>query len=141
MKNQISLIIVEDDLDEQQLLKEALEATDHFIVLNMASHRNDLLKVLTVTIPDAILCAYHLPAENGVEILKELKNDNRYANIPFIFVDNGYDETYRNAANALEPAGFLSRPVSADGYQNFETNLYDILKPLKNDAPIDEIKG
>jgi CheY-like chemotaxis protein len=141
MKNQISLIIVEDDLDEQQLLKETLEATGHFIVLNMASHRNGLMNALTANIPDAILCAYHLPAQNGVEILKELKEHNTYASIPFIIVDNGYDETYKNTAAQLEPTGFLSRPVSAEGYQNFETNLYDLLKPLKGDAQIDQIKG
>lgn len=141
MKNPISLIIVEDDLDEQQLLKEALETPGHFSVINMAAHRNELMKALSSAIPDAILCAYHLPALSGVDILKELKGNNEYASIPFILVDNGYDETYKNAAMQLEPAGILSRPVSADGYQNFENNLYELLKPLKEDTHIDEIKG
>lgn len=141
MKNQISLIVVEDDLDEQQLLKEALEASGHFSVIYMASHRNELMKQLGSNIPDAILCAYHLPAQNGVEILKELKASDTYAAISFVLVDNGYDESYKSEASKLDPAGFLARPVSIDGYQNFENNLYEILKPLKEDVPIDEIKG
>lgn len=51
-----------------------------------------LFDILETTIPDVILLDINMPEVNGFEILAALKADERYADIPVIFLSGQHDK-------------------------------------------------
>ncbi len=64
--------------------------------------------------PDLILLDYDMPVCDGRETFDKLKEDERYRDIPVIFL-TGVNERQRiQAVLAMEPAGYLLKPVTKD---------------------------
>src|SRR5688572_548563 len=83
------LIIVEDDIDDQDIIKEVFESLGLSNTLLLFSDGYDALRYLKTTTdqPFLILCDINLPKLNGLE-LRELINADpwlRRKSVPFIF--------------------------------------------------------
>jgi two-component system cell cycle response regulator len=71
MSNQLRLLIVEDDADQRELMRDTLE--DRFgkgVVLGVNSAREALAQDLATF--DMVLCDYNLPDRNGMDVLAEI---------------------------------------------------------------------
>src|SRR5215471_6384248 len=81
-----TILLGEDDPDDQEILAEVLSDLDNRFTLMPISNGINLLEYLnTLTddlLPSLILLDYNLPMLNGAEILKSLSEDNRYSSIP-----------------------------------------------------------
>ncbi|MEG2395906.1 MAG: response regulator transcription factor [Oscillospiraceae bacterium] len=75
---------VEDDNSIRELVIYTLKSTG-FEAVGLSSG-DELLEVLKKEMPELLLLDIMLPNENGIEILKKLKNDNKYKKIPIIMV-------------------------------------------------------
>ncbi|MEG1835553.1 MAG: response regulator transcription factor [Oscillospiraceae bacterium] len=75
---------VEDDNSIRELVIYTLKSTG-FEAVGISSG-DELLEVLKKEMPELLLLDIMLPNENGIEILKKLKNDNKYKKIPIIMV-------------------------------------------------------
>ncbi|MEG2080986.1 MAG: response regulator transcription factor [Oscillospiraceae bacterium] len=75
---------VEDDSSIRELVIYTLKSTG-FEAVGISSG-DELLEVLKKEMPELLLLDIMLPNENGIEILKKLKNDNKYKKIPIIMV-------------------------------------------------------
>jgi len=71
------ILIGEDDLDDQELLKEIILSIDGSYSLEFASNGPQLLAYLNKNavghLPCLIVLDYNMPGSNGAEILKELE--------------------------------------------------------------------
>ena len=76
------ILVAEDDIDDQELLQQALLAVnpgvDIIFITNGNTFRVHLEDLEDNSLPDLILLDYNLPEINGVEILKLLEVNNRY---------------------------------------------------------------
>ncbi|MEG0547068.1 MAG: response regulator transcription factor [Oscillospiraceae bacterium] len=75
---------VEDDNSIRELVIYTLKSTG-FEAVGLSSG-DELLEVLKKETPELLLLDIMLPNENGIEILKKLKNDDKYKKIPIIMV-------------------------------------------------------
>jgi putative two-component system response regulator len=99
-----------DDSDMSLLLaKEALE--DHYRVLTVPSGEK-MFKLLEKVIPDLILLDIEMPGMDGFEVLKKLKTNPLYNNIPVIFLTNYREESVETFGFELGVVDFISKPFS-----------------------------
>ena len=78
------ILIVDDEPFNLDLLEQAL--TDQGYVTERATDGVDALKKVEPFKPDVILLDYMMPRMNGVEVVEQLRKDERYKAIPVILL-------------------------------------------------------
>jgi CheY-like chemotaxis protein len=120
------IIIIEDDIDDQYILRRALieaKAFNQLIFFEDGPAAFEYLKTM-VTQPFIILCDVNLPKQSGIEFKTDIDNDSglRAMSIPFIFYSTyvsqyAINEAYKN----LTVQGFFQK-------NNTYHELKDIIK-------------
>ena len=103
------IIIVDDvisNLDQARLI------LDPYYQVYPAASAKTMFKFLDKFVPDLILLDIEMPDINGYEAIKMLKADNRYINIPVIFLSAKCDEESEQYGKELGAAAFISKPFS-----------------------------
>ena len=105
MKN---IFLAEDDADDRMFFEDALNEVDIPTQLTISNNGLELmsnLDILTVhPPPDVIFLDLNMPFKNGLECLKEMKNEEKLKDI-FVAIystsdhENDVDETFKNGAN------------------------------------------
>lgn len=116
------IVVVEDDNDDLDILKEALrenEVGNELICFSNGPDAFDYLKNTTQQ-PFLILCDVNLPRQNGIEFKTQIDSDEylRQKSVPFIFYSTyvsqyAVNEAYKN----LTVQGFFQKN---DTYQEFK---------------------
>jgi len=110
------ILIGEDDLDDQEFLKEIFISIDDSFRLIFASNGPEVLSLLEkiedVELPCLIVLDYNMPGSNGAEILKELKDNSRYDPIPKIIWSTSRSDTYKDICLEMGANDYLVKPSS-----------------------------
>jgi two-component system, response regulator len=127
------ILIVEDEDAHAELTKRALRKAGNESVIDVVSDGEEALDYLfnrgrfsdknKYVIPELILLDIRLPGINGIEVLKEIKNNTIFRQIVVIMLstsDRREDicESYFNYANS-----YIKKPV---GYKEFEEKVRQI---------------
>jgi len=105
------IMMVDDDLVILKIGRQFLK--DKYEVFPLPTAEK-LFTALEKVIPDVILLDVFMPEVNGVEVIKRLKTDVRYAGIPVIFVSSANDDQSVFEQFKLGAYSTLSKPFSAD---------------------------
>ncbi|SRR5258706_4249325 len=118
MPNSKLILVGEDDLDDQEFLKEIFISIDNSYTLIFASNGPELLSLLEKSdasyLPCLIVLDYNMPGSNGAEILRELKNDRRYDSIPKIIWSTSRSDTYREICLEMGANEYLVKPTNVN---------------------------
>jgi len=110
------ILLGEDDLDDQELLKEVFASVDGSYRLLFANTGEQVLSSLSKLHDDQLPCLivldYNMPGPNGADILKELKKEPRYENIPRIIWSTSGSDTFKNICLQLGAVDYLIKPSS-----------------------------
>lgn len=117
-KNGKVILIIEDDADFAQYIKEVNESMG-FDTLMAGSGRKGLELAKTTKV-DGILLDITLPDMSGVEVLRELKSTVELKKIP-VHVISAMDED--NELRTMGAFGFNKKPVEEDDISEIITNL------------------
>lgn len=114
-----TIFLAEDDIDDQEFLKEALHAIDASVQLVSFStgikFMNGLSETSDEKLPDLIVLDYNIPELNGAEILEQLAKQERYAAIPKLVWSTSDSELYRQNCLAFGAKAYLVKPSSISG--------------------------
>lgn len=140
-----NILIVEDHPDIMRFLKEILEKEYNLI---FAKSYSDALKKMKNNYPDLILSDIMLPDETGIELLKTVKNNSQFNQIPVLLLsaldtEESIIEGMRHMADA-----YLTKPFKVDHLKAVVANLIlsrqklkeqygSLLKPSGNKTEID----
>jgi CheY-like chemotaxis protein len=120
--NSITILIADDDADDRQMTKEALEenyllndlrfVTDGEELMNYLYRKGEYSDPKNSPRPGLILLDLNMPKKDGREALKEIKSDPELKSIPVIVLTTSKAEgdilkTYNLGVNC-----FISKPVS-----------------------------
>lgn len=108
-KNTYTLLIIEDDAFQQELLKIWLEAENYTVLI--AASGEQALEILATHKPDLILLDLVLPKVDGFQVAKQLKEDAETRQIPIIVVTAIDDQNKRIEVLKIGVDDFLSKPV------------------------------
>lgn len=102
-------MIVDDDRTTVKLLKTLLEL-DGFEV-SVAARGGDVMEIANQSQPDIFLLDYHLSDMDGVDVLRQLRGGERFAETPVIVTSglNVKDEVMQVGASA-----FLVKPFEPE---------------------------
>ncbi len=105
------ILCIDDEVDFRGALAEFLLAWGHEVI--EADNGVDGLAAALDDRPSLIICDRMMPRLSGFELLQSLRADHRWAaEIPFIFLTALSDARDRRSAADLEPAAYITKPVS-----------------------------
>lgn len=115
----IQILIIEDNLDDVELVREAFRSTQLNYHLTVINNGEDALSHLRregngsgVALPNIILLDLNLPGKDGRELLAEIKADRKLRRIPVIVL--AASQSDQDIANAYEQQanGYIAKPFS-----------------------------
>ena len=108
------ILIGEDDIDDQDFLKEVFTSVDNSFVLTFITNGNNLISYVEKLPDDHLPCLfvmdYNMPGLNGAELLNELKKNKRYSRIPKMIWSTSNSEMYRNICLDLGANDYVIKP-------------------------------
>jgi CheY-like chemotaxis protein len=108
------ILIIDDDLDDLEMIKEAAEKVNIKRPIHFFSSGKEFMDFLKETshAPFLILSDVNLPSETGFDIRKRIYDDAqlRYKTVPFIFWSTAASEKQIQFAYDLPAQGFFVKP-------------------------------
>ena len=113
----IRVYLADDDEDDCILFQEALAEVNDKIDLVISRDGEELMETLEENVPPPPLVLFldlNMPRKSGLECLKEMKQNEKFKNIPIVIfstsADSGYiEKTFDHGANyyARKPGTFI----------------------------------
>lgn len=124
------ILIAENDVDEQDFLKEGFDSSDFFEVIGMAINANALylkLEEIKLNLPDLILTDLNMEGQNGYDVLRFLNSHPAFSTIPVVVYSSSLLDSVVTKCLELGAKQVLMKPSSLDGYQKFPAKLYELM--------------
>ncbi len=115
--NRKKILIVDDDRQVSLALSVRLKAADYDV--DVAGDGESGLAKLAAGAhqwarrPDVVLLDMRMPGIDGLEVMRQMKQDPRLADIPVIFVSANAQETAKRAALGAGGQFFLEKPFES----------------------------
>ncbi len=128
----LEILLVEDDIGDIELTKEALEESKLQINLNVVRDGVEAIAYLrregefsNAIAPDLILLDLNLPRMDGREVLQEMKSDNRLRHIPVVVLttsdtDEDILSSYNLGANC-----YVNKPLGLEEFTKIVRSIED----------------
>lgn len=120
------IIIIEDDIDDQEILKSAFESLECKNEVIFFANGEEALSYLTLTEiePFIIFSDINMPRLNGMELRAKIheNEDLRLKSIPYLFFSTSAEQTHVVDAYSKSIQGFFIKP----------SNFYEIRETLKS---------
>jgi response regulator RpfG family c-di-GMP phosphodiesterase len=113
MTSHVKCLLIDDDTDDHEIFKIALEAIDKSIFCDCINESIDAIEKLktdTSFIPKIIFVDMNMPAMNGVECLAEIKKIEHLKKVPVIFYSTFADPGKVVEMKELGAADYFEKP-------------------------------
>lgn len=124
------IMLVEDNLGDVYLTKEAFKSAHFKYNLHIAKDGDEALQMLNkkgsfkkVPKPDLILLDLNLPKVDGRELLEIIKSDKKLKNIPVIILSGSATDTDITTSYNLHANSYLVKPDNFDDYKEIITSI------------------
>jgi len=108
------ILLGEDDIDDEELLKELFSSVDGSFELTFINNGRQLIEHLESLsdnhLPCLLILDYNMPELSGADILENLNTKDRYAHIPKIIWSTSGTETYRKKCLDLGAQDYIIKP-------------------------------
>lgn len=108
-----TLLLVDDDPDDQEFFKLALQSIREEITFATAGNGQEALDLLRTQscMPDLIFLDMNMPLMNGLTFLEKIKATTDLRHIPVIIYTTSDEKQEKNLATALGAADFVTKPT------------------------------
>jgi CheY-like chemotaxis protein len=128
----ISVFLAEDDIDDQELLIEAFAGHNEKIKVTTATNGKKALTILEGLkdneLPCLIVLDYNLPEINGGEILKILKGNERFADIPKVVWSTSNSPQYKQICLNCGASAYFVKPSEISGIEKLAKEMLGFCK-------------
>lgn len=129
----MTILYADDDVDDCELVVEALEKIDPKINCVMANDGLDALRILNEDdkLPDYIFLDVNMPVMDGKNCLIELKKDDRLKEIPVVIYSTTQDRDEIQELYAIGASEFLKKPNT---FADLCVSLKAVIGKLQSEA-------
>jgi CheY-like chemotaxis protein len=111
------VLLVEDDMIELTMMNRALKDLNHDnFELTHAANGEIALEHLKTFKPNLIILDLSMPKMNGIELLKEIKNDSQLRQIPIVIFTSSGDLHDKQLCYELGASGYIVKPIEYKKY-------------------------
>ena len=109
----IKILVADDYAATRDLIRAILRATG-FTNIFQAENGQEAIQRIYSEQPQLVICDWNMPIANGLEVLKAVRSDSRFVDLPFIMLTA---EAYRESISAAVQAGvseYIAKPFTAE---------------------------
>jgi twitching motility two-component system response regulator PilH len=106
------IVIVDDSYAELQLIEGLLKAGNHTVVSYLNAEK--LEEKLAVERPDLIILDVVMPGRNGFQTCRDLKNDERFKDIPVVLCTSKSQESDRFWGQQQGANAYIVKPFKSE---------------------------
>lgn len=109
MNTYISILLVEDDLDDQFLFTEAISEIENTSLYGIANNGNEALAKLEASahLPDLIFTDINMPGMGGIECLTKIMRNPQTKDIPVVVLSSSVEQA--GLAHLLGAKAFIEK--------------------------------
>jgi CheY-like chemotaxis protein len=104
------VLVADDKSPGRELIRTILEQSGHLVF--EASDGAEALRSARELVPDLIILDLHMPLLDGFGVLKELKQDQRFAATPIIALTASAMQGDRERALSAGFTAYIAKPIS-----------------------------
>lgn len=129
----ISILLVEDDPDDVELMQEALKDNNIDFQLQSISQGDHVIPHLQLCkiFPEIIVLDLNLPKLHGREVLSRLKESDLFKDIPVVILTTSSSSMEREYCLNAGAASFISKPSTVDGFNHTVAKIVSIARPVE----------
>ena len=139
-EKKINVLLADDDEDDRDLFKEAVEEVQNNAVVTTVNDGDSLMRTLKdpkKSLPDIIFLDINMPCKNGQECLREIKETQHLKDIPVVIYSTSarpdlVDDTFKTGARY-----YIQKP---DSYKGIKEIAKKILTEKLNDLKVNPSK-
>ena len=121
MREKFIIVVADDDLDDQQIIKEGLRDCRVKVEINSVYNGLQLMDYLLgreayrniKELPDLILLDLNMPLMDGFDVLREIRSKEKLKRIPLFVITTSRNAEHRSRALELGANGFYSKGSSS----------------------------
>jgi CheY-like chemotaxis protein len=118
-----TILLVEDDQDDQELFVDALRGINDTISYEIVANGQEALdRLQNGLIPALIFMDINMPVMNGLECLTEIANNPKMSKIPVVMLSSSIQ--YHKEVVALGAIGFIEKTINPI---NFRSGLAQVI--------------
>jgi CheY-like chemotaxis protein len=125
-----NIFLAEDDIDDQEFLKDALESLDHSIRVDIANTGEKALNYLdTISdeeLPCLVILDYNLPQISGFELLKHLNTTPRFNKITKVVWSTSNSPYYQETCLASGAKAYFIKPSDMSGIKKLAEKMLEL---------------
>ncbi len=131
--NYIEILLVEDNPRDAELMIRALKKRNlvnrlfHVIdgveALDFLFHRGNFAEKQNTASPKVIFLDLKLPKMNGLEVLKEIKSNEKTKRIPVVIVTSSQQDPDIKRSYELGANSYIVKPVNFESFSEVMSNL------------------
>lgn len=128
----VQILLVEDNVGDIRLTKEALKEAKVRNILEAVIDGDEAMKYLRkqgkyakALKPDVIMLDLNLPKKNGLEVLKEIKEDPALRRIPVVILTTSKAETDIVRSYDLHANCYVTKPVDLEQFLEVVRSIED----------------
>ena len=130
------IFLAEDDIDDQELLIDALTAQNDRLKVLTASNGKKAITCLEnlpdESLPCLIVLDYNLPEINGGQILQSLCGNDRYHAIPKVVWSTSNSHVYRQLCLDLGAKAYFVKPSNLSDVKSLAREMLRFCEASKN---------
>ncbi|MFT2008437.1 response regulator [Pontibacter sp. 13R65] len=127
----VNILLVEDDYLDIMNVERELKKINVNHPIHVARNGKDALNMLRggegedriSPAPSVILLDINMPKMNGLEFLAELRREPEFSHIPVFIMTTSNEESDRFAAQKLNVAGYIVKPLTFDSFNKSHSSL------------------
>jgi CheY-like chemotaxis protein len=128
MEEALKILLVEDDLDDVEFLKEALNKNKVRHATEVITKGDEVIPHLVQSKgnPDIIVLDLNLPRMHGKEILRRLKSNEIYKEVPIIVLSTSSAALDTEFCLNEGAQRFITKPISKEGFDKLVREIVNI---------------
>lgn len=124
------ILLAEDDIDDQQFFSAALKEVSESAHLTIVSSAEAAFEFLQASeaLPDICVLDINMPGATGMELLKTLREQERFNALPIVMLTTSSERQSANQSFELGANGYYSKPST-------HNMLKEIVSKILNSDP------
>ena len=128
-KNLTNCFLIDDDEDDYEIFRMALNEIDPGIILHYSFNGADAISMLTGgfhAVPDYIFIDWNMPKMNGRQCLEEIRKTERLKNVPVYIYSTSSDPRAIEVTRQLGGSDFIIKPSNISSLVNILAQIFHI---------------